>query len=153
MPGQFRILLVEDDLNDVALLKRAFSKRHPVDWVQVVNNGLDAMSYLEGSGRFRDRTRFPLPDLLLLDLTLPGISGFEVLEWLRTASQFHSLPVIVLTASSAIRDAQQAYRLGANSFITKPIDSDSLETIFERFLRAPSASSPPPISPPSLQAS
>ena len=82
----------------------------------------EAINYLSGLGKYSLRDEFPLPDLLLLDLKMPGADGFEVLRWVRRQPGLRNLRVVVLTASNEIRDVQKAYQLGANSFMVKPTD-------------------------------
>lgn len=116
------VLLAEDDEDYVLLIRRAFLQAQIPNPLFVVSDGQQAMSYLKGEGRFADREEFPLPDLLLLDLKLPRFSGFEVLAWVRTQPGFSGLRVLVLTSSDRIKDVNDAYRLGANSFLVKPFD-------------------------------
>lgn len=116
------ILLAEDREDDIILLQRAFREggiRYPL---YVVRDGEEAISYLSGFGRYSNRELYPFPALLLLDLTLPGTDGFEVLRWIRSRTELADLPVVVLTQSDRIRDVNQAYRLGAYSFIVKTED-------------------------------
>jgi CheY-like chemotaxis protein len=117
------ILLVEDDHNDVLLIKRAFQKVNIANPIIVVNDGEQAISYLAGREPYVERA---LPMLVLLDLKLPRKSGHEVLEWLRQQSTLRRLPVVVLTASSESSDVNRAYDLGANSYLVKPVTFDSL---------------------------
>ena len=123
------ILLVEDNEDDALFVKRAFARNKIVNPLMVIKNGQEALLYLEGAGRYGDRERFPLPRLVLLDLKLPGIDGFEVLAWIRQRPEFRTLRVIVLTSSNAIRDVNRAYQLGANSFLVKPTDFEDLVTL------------------------
>ncbi len=125
------ILQVEDDQNDVTLLAYAFNKARITTAVQVVNDGRQAMDYLAGTGQFSDRTKYPLPCLLLLDLKLPGVSGFELLEWIRQQPALRTLVVIVFTSSSRPEDIERAYSLGANSCIVKPPDIQQRQEIAE----------------------
>jgi len=120
------ILLVEDDSNDVLLIQRAFRKASLSNPLQIVEDGEAAILYLKGEESFADRDRYPLPRLILLDLKLPRKSGFEVLVWLRQQPKFYGLPVVVLTSSKEKNDIQQAYLLGANSYLVKPVGFDSL---------------------------
>ncbi len=122
MADQPTILLAEDNEDDIILIERAFRKARILSPVIAVRDGEDAISYLTGFGRFADRSQFPFPDLFLLDLRLPGRDGFEVLRWIQTQPDLKSLPVIVLTQSDRIRDANEAYRLGAFSFLIKGTD-------------------------------
>lgn len=117
------ILLVEDDHNDVLLIKRAFQKVNIANPIIVVNDGEQAISYLAGREPYVERA---MPMLVLLDLKLPRKSGHEVLEWLRQQSTLRRLPVVVLTASSESSDVNLAYDLGANSYLVKPVTFDSL---------------------------
>jgi len=114
------ILQVEDDENDIIFVRYAFQQAQIINPMQVVKNGQEAIHYLSGIGKFADRTNYPLPCLVLLDLKLPMIGGLEVLQWIRRSKEFSDLVVIVFSSSSAPLDVQQAYRLGINSFIVKP---------------------------------
>ncbi|HID74249.1 MAG TPA: response regulator [Thermoplasmata archaeon] len=122
----YTILLVEDDPNDVLLIKRAFRKADLANPIQVVEDGERALDYLAGKGEFADRERYPHPVLVLLDLKLPKSSGFEVLAWIRRHPGMKRLPVIVLTSSQEISDINRAYELGANSYLVKPVNFDAL---------------------------
>jgi CheY-like chemotaxis protein len=116
------ILVAEDDPNDIALLQRAFAvAANPICFVQ---DGDEAIAYLEGQGIFADRATYPMPWLLLLDLKMPRKNGFEVLKWVRAQSQLKSLRVVVLTSSDHMRDVDLAYKLGANSFLVKPVGKE-----------------------------
>jgi CheY-like chemotaxis protein len=125
MPMQPVILLAEDREDDVLLVQKAFKTAAMDCQLQVVQNGEEAMSYLSGEGKFCDRAQFPFPDLVLLDLKMPRISGFEVLRWIRQHPKIRNLRVVVLTSSTQIRDVNEAYRLGANSFLVKPLDFEN----------------------------
>jgi CheY-like chemotaxis protein len=122
------ILLVEDDENDVMLLQRAFRRAAIINPLQVVRHGDDAVAYLEGSGEFADRIRYPLPVLMLLDLKLPRRTGLEVLQWVKERAGVKKIPIIVLTSSKNDDDVNRAYELGANSYVVKPV---SFETLLE----------------------
>jgi len=122
----YSILLVEDDPNDIILIKRAFEKTRITNPLQVVEDGEEAISYLAGKGRYADREKYPLPMLLLLDLKLPRKSGHEVLEWLCQQPILKRLTVVVLTSSQQSSDINRAYDLGANSYLVKPVTFDAL---------------------------
>jgi DNA-binding response OmpR family regulator len=122
----FPILLIEDDINDVWLTQHAWKKAEVPCPLVVVRDGLEGIEYLGGEGRFAERSEFPLPSLILLDLNLPRKRGFDVLIWLRERSAFNAVIVIVLTSSSAEKDVAEAYRLGANSYLVKPNDPSRL---------------------------
>ena len=119
-------LLVEDNPDDSLLLKQAFNRGNLLNPMHVVTSGEEALEYFQGSGPFANRQEFPLPSVVLLDLRLPGMSGLDVLRWIRSQSALQTLRVIVLTSSESLQDVNQAYKLGANSFLVKPMDLDHL---------------------------
>ena len=104
------------------MTRRAFKLAGLINPLVVVQDGDEAIAYLKGEGKFSNRTEYPLPTLMLLDLKMPRKNGFEVLEWLRTQPTLSALRVVVLTTSDQIHDVNRAYQLGANSFLTKPVD-------------------------------
>lgn len=117
------ILLADDNPDDVLIFCRAFKKAGFMNPVQVVTDGEMAIQYLRGEGAYADRSAFPLPYLLLLDLKMPRLGGLEVIQWVRSQSSgIEQTPVIVLTTSSHGPDVSAAYRAGANSFLVKPTD-------------------------------
>jgi CheY-like chemotaxis protein len=116
------ILLVEDREDDIILIRRAFERISLSNPIHVVRSGEEALAYLAGEGKYSNRAEHPLPEIVFLDLKLPGIDGFDVLEWIRKQPGLRSLPVLVLTSSSQIRDVNRAYELGANSFLVKEFD-------------------------------
>jgi len=120
------ILQVEDDLNDVFLLKHAWKKMGVSNPIQTVSDGQEALDYLEGAGKFADREKYPYPCLVLLDLKLPYVMGLDVLKWIRQQPG-PALVVIMLTASGENADIAAAYRLGANAFLTKPSEAIKLQ--------------------------
>src|SRR6516164_10416071 len=120
------ILLAEDDEDYVHLIQQAFSRGRVPNPLFVVSTGEEAMAYFKGAGKYANREEYPLPDLLLLDLKLPGHNGFEILAWIRTQPGLAGLRVLVLTSSDRIKDVNDAYRLGANSFLVKPYDFEDL---------------------------
>jgi len=116
------ILLAEDDEDYVLLIKAVFAKAHIPNPVHVVWNGEEAIAYLKGEGKYSNREEYPLPDIFLLDLKMPRINGFEVLKWVKQQPSLAALRILVLTSSDRIRDVNEAYQLGANSFLVKPLD-------------------------------
>jgi CheY-like chemotaxis protein len=120
------ILQVDDDPNDVFLLRHAMKKVGLANPVQVATDGQQAIDYLKGVGQFADRKRFPLPCLVLLDLKLPHVMGLDVLKWIRRQAGVPPI-VILLTASAEDSDIVTAYQLGANAFLTKPSKAGELE--------------------------
>jgi CheY-like chemotaxis protein len=123
------ILLVEDNPDDEALTLRAFSKNKISNQVIIARDGIDAVDYLFGAGRYADRDTSQQPAVVFLDLKLPRIDGLEVLRRIRADSRTALLPVVILTTSRELQDIEEAYSLGANSYIRKPVD-------FEKFLSA-----------------
>ncbi len=116
------ILLVEDSPDDVLLTLRALQKNNILNEVIVVNDGAQALDYLFGTGVYADRDMKVVPQLVLLDLKLPKIEGLEVLRRLREDDRTRLLPVVVLTSSDEELDILSSYKLGANSYIRKPVD-------------------------------
>ena len=104
------------------MIRRALEESGIKDPIHSVRSGLEAMSYLSGDPPFHERDKYPLPLLVLLDIRMPGPDGFEVLRWIRHNAKLSKLPVVMLTSSDAIQDADAAYRLGATSFFVKPFD-------------------------------
>jgi CheY-like chemotaxis protein len=126
MPDGFNILAVDDSENDIFLLREAFKKAGILREFQTAHDGLEAVAYLKGEGRYRDRTEYPFPDLILLDLNMPRLSGFEVLQWIRQNPDSCLVAVHVMSTSSRRLDAERAYQLGANSYVIKPPRLDGL---------------------------
>jgi CheY-like chemotaxis protein len=132
--GNFKnILLADDSPDDVFLIKSAFKKGGFRDPIYVVANGEQALQYLKGEGLYADRREYPIPHLLLLDLNMPRLNGFEVLSWIRGRQEWMCLPVIVLTTSFYGPEIKRAYDLGANSFITKPPEFSHLVASLKEF--------------------
>ncbi len=121
------ILLVEDNRMDVELTLNAFQEVRLINPVHVATSGQEALDYLFGRGKYADRETYPLPCLILLDLKLPGIDGFEVLRQIKATPVLKRLPVIILTSSKEDGDRIMSYDRGANSYLVKPVS-------FEGFL-------------------
>jgi two-component system response regulator len=119
------ILLVEDNDDDVTLTLRAFQKNHILNPVVVARDGAEALNYLFGQGSHAGRDTNAQPAVMLLDLNLPRLDGLEVLRQLRADPRTYLLRVVVLTSSREDQDIAQAYKLGANSYIRKPVDFDN----------------------------
>lgn len=126
---EMSILLVEDDSNDVLLMKHAMERNGIRSPLQVVSDGEEALQYLQHSGLYSDRSRFPFPSVILMDLKMPRSSGFEVLRWLKQHTQCPAVPTIVFSASRIESDVMEAYRLGATSYFVKPIDFTDLQEL------------------------
>jgi len=118
--GHLVILLVEDDDNDIYLVRRATGSGGAGHSVHAVHDGMEAIDYLTGVGVFADRNRFPLPNVVMTDLKMPRMGGFDFLHWLRTNPQYSVIPTIIYSSSHLERDVREAYSRGANSYIAKP---------------------------------
>jgi DNA-binding response OmpR family regulator len=128
------VLLVEDDPTDYRLIQRAFSKLSDGFEMFRLTNGDEVIDYLSGDGPYENRSSYPIPAIVLLDLKLPRRSGFEVLQWLRRqASGLKRLPVIILTSSRHSADINRAYDLGANSYLVKPDTGIQLDELAAQF--------------------
>ena len=114
------ILLVEDNPLDLDLAIRAFKKRRFINAIDVARDGEEALEYID-----RWEKGYPLPLIILLDLKLPKVDGLEVLRRIKKHERFCMVPVVVLTSSSEDKDIETAYKLGANSYIIKPVDFES----------------------------
>jgi DNA-binding response OmpR family regulator len=126
------ILLIEDDSNDALLMRLALERTHPEIRLSAVSNGFEARRYLEGHEPYANRSAFPFPELILLDLVMPVLNGLQVLRWIRGLPEFDDLPVIMLTSSLQNQDAILACEMGADSFIVKPLGFDELEAVMTR---------------------
>lgn len=120
------ILLAEDNPDHALLVRIAAERADPSLDVRVVPDGVAALAYLEGKDPFACRDAFPLPNLVILDLAMPHLDGFGVLEWMRGRRDLATVPVVVLTSSDSPRDERRALKLGARAFHTKPADLDGL---------------------------
>lgn len=121
---QNAILLVEDNPDDEALTLRAFAKNNIRNTVIVARNGAEALDYLFADGAYEGRDIEDLPQVVLLDLKLPKIDGLEVLRRIRADERTELLPVVILTSSREEQDLVEGYRLGANSYVRKPVNFD-----------------------------
>ena len=121
MTGPARILLIEDSRMDVELTLDAFREARLANTIRVASTGQAALDYLFGYGPYADRTTYPLPNLILLDLKLPGIDGHMVLRQIKGTPELKRLPVIILTSSKEEGDRALSYDNGANSYLVKPV--------------------------------
>jgi two-component system response regulator len=119
------ILLVEDNPDDEELTLRAFRKNNIKNDVVVVRDGVEALDYLFATGKYAGRDAAELPQVTLLDLNLPKLSGLEVLRRIREHERTRALPVVILTSSREERDLVEGYRLGCNSYVRKPVNFES----------------------------
>jgi CheY-like chemotaxis protein len=148
LTGEHTILLVEDNPMDVMFLRRAFRELGVTHRLATVSDGSEAIQYLDGKGPYANRHEFPIPKLILLDLGLPGINGFQVLQWLRCHETLRHLIVIILSSSVFSPDIKRAYSLGANSFLVKPAGLSELTAAIKTLLDFWLAKATLPDSPP-----
>jgi CheY-like chemotaxis protein len=121
------ILLVDNDPAQASLIREVLQAERVSNNVQIVPNGPETIAYLTGTGKYRDRSAFPLPCFLLLDLKVDG--AFEVLSWIRNQLELRRMPVVVLTHSRDLEHVTRVYALGANSYLVKPFDQAKLREL------------------------
>lgn len=130
--NQFTVLLVEDDLNDIFLVKRAFKLAEVKNPLQIVTDGQEALLYLKGEGKYADRALYPLPKLMVMDIKMPRKTGFEVLEWVKNSGQpLRRIPIVIVSSSDNPDDINRAYELGANAYMVKPVEFLAVEHLFQ----------------------
>lgn len=132
-PTPLAALLVDDSEDDVFFMLRAAKAAGVGTTFHVARDGQEAKDYLAGAGGYADRTQFPLPKLMLLDLKLPYLSGLDLLEWLRAQPHLDGIVVIVLTSSQAPVDLNRAFQLGANSVLEKPTTPEKIRELVRIF--------------------
>ncbi len=120
------ILIVEDDPNDLFFVRRAWERSKSSIVLREVRDGMEAMDYLVGEGFYADRAKYPMPDLILMDLKMPRKSGLEVLEWMKSTENICRIPVVIVTSSEIQKDIDRAYELGVNAYLIKPVDFEEL---------------------------
>jgi CheY-like chemotaxis protein len=127
------ILVAEDDLTDAYFFQRAFKRAGIPVTLHFVRDGKEVLGYLQGEGQFADRAAHPLPQLLLLDLKMPRLDGFEVLEWVRKQPEFNDLQLVIFSSSGEPKDINRAYGLGANWYLVKPHSMEELNALVGQF--------------------
>jgi CheY-like chemotaxis protein len=120
------LLIVEDDPNDQLILRRGFAKIGMTGPIHTANDGLDAIAYMMGEGRYSDRQKFPYPTFIITDLKMPGADGFAVLEFLKANPEWAVIPTVVFSSSTDLDDIKKAYCLGASSYHVKPGNHEAL---------------------------
>ena len=139
MPAKATILWAEDDDNDVFFFQRALDKAGLKHQLVRVVDGAKVVDYLSGKPPFTDRNQYPVPHLVLLDLKMPRMGGFDVLTWLRAQPELRSMPAIVLSSSNQESDHRRALELGASDYMVKPSQGEALmdlvRTLDEKWLR------------------
>lgn len=137
--------MVEDNPSDIALTRRAFQKVGVTDMLAVVEDGQEALDFVNASGRFGNRRADELPIIILLDVNIPGLNGLEVLKRIKSNEKTRSIVVVMLTTSSEESDLKQAYISGANSYIRKPVDFQKFADMISQLSRYwLSVNEPPP---------
>ena len=126
-PGLVRILLVEDNVDDIMITQKALLEAKLANPLDVVRDGQEAIEYLSHQGQYQDSAVSPRPGLILLDINIPKMSGLEVLAYIKKQPDLKGIPVVMLTSSTRDRDVASSYEYGCNSFLQKPVE-------FERFV-------------------
>ena len=125
------VLLAEDNADEALLVQWAWKKVKLPGNLQIVRYGQEAVDYLEGEGKYADRDKYPLPDLVLLDIKMPKRTGLEVLEWIRHQEPLARLPVVIVSSSQIQSDVNRAHELGVNAYLVKPVDFDEFFRILQ----------------------
>jgi len=131
---QSSILLVDDDSNDALLIRLALERCRPAVRLSVASNGLEALKYLQGQQPYADRSVFPLPQLILLDLVMPLFTGLQVLRWIRERPEFDSVPIVMMTSAPSDEETNLACEMGADSYIIKPLGFGQLGNALDRIV-------------------
>ena len=126
-----RILLAEDDANDVELILTALEEHHLANEITVVRDGEEALDYLFRRGKFESRED-ELPALMLLDIKMPKVDGLEVLRQVKNDDRLKLLPIVVLTSSREEQDIIESYQLGTNAYVVKPVEFDNFMTVVKQ---------------------
>ena len=129
-PG-LRLLMADDSEADQLFVRNALDASGVVTSFNAVSDGREAIDYLQAKGDFANRARFPFPNILLLDIKMPGVNGFEVLTWLRDHPECKVIPTIMFSSSAMELDVHQAYVLGANAFMVKPTSAKELTQLIQ----------------------
>ena len=127
------ILVAEDDPTDAFFLQRAFNRAGVPVILHFVRDGQEVAAYLQGVGMYSDRKLYPVPQLLLLDLNMPRMDGFKVLEWIREQPAYNSIQIVIFSSSDEARDVKRAHNLGANWYLVKPHSMDEMNELVGRF--------------------
>lgn len=128
------ILLVEDNEADVKITLRSFKKSIVQSNINVVNDGQEALDYIYGTGKFSDRATYPMPNVILMDLNMPKLTGLQVLEKLKSDPEYKAIPIVMLTSSKNEEDVIKCYQSGANSYIKKPVNYEDFESVTKNFM-------------------
>jgi len=135
MAGRATILIVEDDATDAFFLEKAFERILANCAVHRVSDGEEARNYLQGADKYADRRTYPLPSVILLDLRMPRMNGFEFLAWLRNDPNLKIIPTVIYSSSDNPSDVKKAYEMGANSFLHKRLSMNAVQETMRSFAR------------------
>lgn len=127
--NQVEVLLVEDSMDDAGLVIRAFKKSHLGNNIVHLTDGAEALDFLFARGKYSNREEMSLPKIILLDIKMPKVDGLQVLKEIKSNESTKSIPVIMMTSSNQDKDIEESYKLGANSYVVKPVG-------FENFSKA-----------------
>jgi CheY-like chemotaxis protein len=131
MDRNLTVLIAEDNEDDALFLGRAFRKIGLKNPVQILTDGGEVMKYLKAEGKYADRQKHPFPGVLFLDIKMPRVSGFQVLEWLREHPECRVIPTMIFSSSSQPQDVTRAYQIGANAYFVKPNTLEELQEMLQ----------------------
>jgi CheY-like chemotaxis protein len=124
------VIIVDDDASDAMMAESIIDELQPRFPVQILTSGEDLVAYLQGNDLYHDRIHYPLPGLVLLDLKMPKMDGFAVLEWLKGHPEHAAIPIVVLSGlADMVEQVTRAYQLGAHSFLPKPVQQQDIQSI------------------------
>jgi len=124
------ILIADDDPNDQFFIQRELAKLGTCITVKFVNDGEEAVGYLEKAAGLSDRANYPVPTVIFVDLKMPRLNGFELLAWLKAHPQLKQIPTVVVSSSDTQSDIDQSYSLGANAYLVKPANVEDFRKLF-----------------------
>ena len=126
MDRNLTILIAEDSQDDAFFLERAFRKIGMKNPVQILTDGAEVLDYLNAKGKYENRTKYPFPSVMFIDIKMPRVNGFEVLQWLKDHQECRVIPTMVFSSSEQPEDIERAYQLGANAYFVKPNSTEQL---------------------------
>jgi len=127
------ILIAEDSESDIFFLFRVMDQAGVLNPIFVVRDGAEALAYMQGTGRYADRATYPLPGIVLLDLKMPGVDGFELLRWKRTQPQLKNTLMVAVSSYDGVYSINLAYESGADTFLSKPLTNEDVSNLFTAF--------------------
>jgi CheY-like chemotaxis protein len=130
-PGEGPVVIVDDNASDALQTEEVIRELEPAFPAQILTSGEDLAAYLQGEGLYKDRGRYPYPGLVLLDLKMPKMDGFAVLEWIKEHPEHANVPIVVLSGfAGMVEQVTRAYSQGAHAFLPKPVQLDDMQSIF-----------------------